>query len=92
MYTFKAYTVNEQTNYDRAEGYVNGVQVFDYAGNSGRISSAFRYLIGAYNDATDTGETMYQVGYIQEHVIFRSDTAPSRGDVDTNINEFYSIY
>lgn len=56
------------------------------------LNSTYRFLIGAYNNATDTGELWYLNGNYSEAIFYLSNQSSNRTGINTNINTFYSIY
>ena len=61
-------------------------------GTCGNLVS--RFLVGAYNNAGDTGEQagFFQSGKIQELNIWKVDKSADRTDINTDINTYYTIY
>ena len=49
------------------------------------LQTNFRYLLGAFNDASDTGQLFYLIGMIQENIIYKQTTLPSQADISNNI-------
>jgi len=89
LYNFKNEYYNDPCN----ELYKNGSIASSSAATLIGINS-YRYLLGAYNNATDTGEMLFLNGTIQEHHIYRvflTEALPSVADINTNINSYYSM-
>jgi len=83
---------------DRGAGsysiWVDGVQVDSEVGiTAGDINSTFRFLLFAYNNATDTGETLFMSGKIAEVWVWqRVLTSDERTILRNGANRLYSIY
>lgn len=83
---------------DRGAGsysiWVDGVQIDSDTGiAAGNINSTFRFLLFAYNNATDTGETLFMSGKIAEVWCWqRVLTAGERTALRDGANTLYSIY
>jgi len=60
---------------------------------AGNIDSAYRFLLFAYNNATDTGEALFMTGKIAEVWCWkRVLTSGERTTLRNGINSIYSIY
>jgi hypothetical protein len=55
------------------------------------ISSSTRFLMGAYNNATDTGIILPLNGNISEIVIYLSNQSSNRTAIESNIKTYYGI-
>jgi hypothetical protein len=83
---------------DRVAGsysiWVDGVQIDSDTGiAAGDINSTFRFLLFAYNNATDTGEVLFMSGKIAEVWCWqRVLTAGERTTLRAGANSLYSIY
>jgi hypothetical protein len=71
--------------------FVNNTQVASNTSSTAIIGNrTTRFLIGAYSNSNDSGTQLHNNGHIQEVIIYLS--APSRSDINTNINTYYTIY
>jgi len=87
-------SANGSTNQRLLSGFVNGfnMSAFDN-GNTGGTAT----YTGTYNnDLFDIGAFRYLPrylnGYIQEIIIYPTDESSNRVGIETNINDYYSIY
>jgi hypothetical protein len=56
------------------------------------LSNSSRFLVGAYNNATDTGQVSYLNGSMCELIMYFSNQSGSRSAISSSINAHYSIY
>lgn len=56
------------------------------------LSNSSRFLVGAYNDGTDTGQVSYLNGSMCELIMYFSNQSGSRSAISSSINAHYSIY
>jgi len=78
----------------RLETFVDGVSVgSDSSVAAGNIAATYRFLLFAYNNATDTGEQNFMEGKIAEVWCWqRVLTAGERSALRTGANSIYAIY
>jgi PKD repeat protein len=73
--------------------FVNNNNVATYIGSVGEVATrTTRFLLGAYSNATDTGEILYLNGKVQELVIYIQPTLPNLSNVNININAYYNVF
>ena len=80
--------------------WTNSNYQFNFAADGNTVSSAtgnantpvgVKYMLGAINNGGD-GPFGSALGKYQEVIIYDSDESANRTDIETNINNFYSIY
>lgn len=98
MRTSDRYLLNFKNFFDGVSKsflYKNGTQVSSIIESSGIVSNPYRYILGAANNSDDSGVLFPMIGTFQEHLIHIKESPellPSEGDINTDINTFYTIY
>lgn len=73
--------------------YINKVNTATYGGALSTIkASTYRFLLGAYGNATDNGQVLYLTGGISELNVYLSNQSANRTGIQQNINGYYQIY
>jgi hypothetical protein len=73
--------------------FINNVQqAIDATVGNYNINSTYRFLLGAYNNSTDTGQQLFLNGNLSEFVFYLNDQSSNRTGISTNINSYYGIY
>ena len=86
---FSQQIINGSTN----KLFVNAVERASVSISSySALNTSRRFLLGAYNNATDTGELLFLNGSISEVVLYLSNQTSNRTAIESNINAHYAIY
>jgi len=86
---FSQQIINGSTN----KLFVNAVERASVSISSySALNTTRRFLLGAYNNATDSGETLFLNGSMSEIVLYLSNQATNRTAIESNINAHYAIY
>jgi hypothetical protein len=73
--------------------WVNNINIASNTTSIGELGTrSTRFLLGAYSNATDTGEVIPLNGTVQNLILFIGPTLPSTTAVGTEINKYYAIY
>jgi len=76
----------------RINGSSLSVASFSNAGLNIQTSSGFQLISGDTNNRLLTDVSPDSIGYLQEVIFYLSDESSNRTGMETNINDFYSIY
>jgi len=76
------------SNMDNKDIYVDGVSIATDSGSFG-ATNLNRFSLGCL---PRTSDGLFAVGIIQECIFYNSDESSNRSGIETNINDFYSIY
>lgn len=73
--------------------YVNNSNVASNVASVGQVDTrSTRFLLGAYSNASDTGEIFYLNGRIQELIMYIQPTLPNLNNINLNQNAIYNVF
>ena len=87
-------SANGSTNQRLLSGFVNGfnISAFDNGNTGGTDTYSGTYNNDRFDIGANRHLSRYLNGYIQEIIIYPTDESSNRTGIETNINDYYSIY
>ena len=93
MYSTSGYWNRVLGNPIEYRAYIDNVNISSNTTNLFGISpSSFRFLLGAYNNATDAGQLLHNNGKIQCLGVWTNNQNGNYSTINTIINNYYGIY